>query len=432
MGKRTKKMKKCTKKTEKCERVSCSLPEGIIYEILQRLPVKSLCRFKSVSKLWLSIISDPQFIASRARPKLVISIPEFSYYEKRVGGLMFTVDYPKETREEAEQGQPQLLIPKFHGLVLNGGAIYTRASQALGGLVCLGFGSEVVICNPITGEAISPCTPHRSCSDGNYHKNHFGYEPFDKKYKVLKTWEDKRTGRGSSFVITLGEEREWRKLDDYYSPSHCVYQGQDSLASGGFCINGVIYYISYCREPILGQFWFHLIGFDLKSETFKAIRIPNQIGGQPLYIKESRGGWVSIVILPSIYDENFNEIEDDDRKIEFYTLKDKDLSIRSWSYECFPVPAEWRRIVVNEYLAGTSHKGEFLFVPKIDCGRLKLYFYEAETGNMRHTELQGLLEYEYPENCVKSLIRVCDHIDVLSSPKGFRTSNRHFTDNIFR
>ncbi|PKI78906.1 hypothetical protein CRG98_000679 [Punica granatum] len=44
---------------------NCSLlPQEIIYEILLRLPVQSLCRFRCVSPLGRSIISDPHFISS--------------------------------------------------------------------------------------------------------------------------------------------------------------------------------------------------------------------------------------------------------------------------------------------------------------------------------------------------------------------------------
>ncbi|KAM5576961.1 F-box/kelch-repeat protein [Rosa sericea] len=37
------------------------IPEDIMVDILSRLPVKSLCRFRCVSKRWRSIVSDPQF-----------------------------------------------------------------------------------------------------------------------------------------------------------------------------------------------------------------------------------------------------------------------------------------------------------------------------------------------------------------------------------
>ncbi|XP_058211731.1 F-box protein CPR1-like [Rhododendron vialii] len=40
------------------------VPGQIVYDILSRLPVKSLCRFKLVSKSWLALITDPEFVKS--------------------------------------------------------------------------------------------------------------------------------------------------------------------------------------------------------------------------------------------------------------------------------------------------------------------------------------------------------------------------------
>lgn len=44
-----------------------SLPPGAIFDILTRLPVKPLCRFRCVSKQWRVLISEPAFVASRRR-----------------------------------------------------------------------------------------------------------------------------------------------------------------------------------------------------------------------------------------------------------------------------------------------------------------------------------------------------------------------------
>ncbi|KAG4401855.1 hypothetical protein GLYMA_02G079600v4 [Glycine max] len=47
---------------------SVFLPQELIIEILLRLPVKSLVRFKCVCRLWLSLISDPSFAISHFEP----------------------------------------------------------------------------------------------------------------------------------------------------------------------------------------------------------------------------------------------------------------------------------------------------------------------------------------------------------------------------
>ncbi|RLN25114.1 hypothetical protein C2845_PM07G13050 [Panicum miliaceum] len=42
-----------------------SLPEDIIFDVLARLPVKTLCRLRCVSKGWRALISDPTFAAAQ-------------------------------------------------------------------------------------------------------------------------------------------------------------------------------------------------------------------------------------------------------------------------------------------------------------------------------------------------------------------------------
>jgi hypothetical protein len=40
------------------------IPDGVLMEILLRLPLKSIFKFKCVSKRWLSVISDPYLVTS--------------------------------------------------------------------------------------------------------------------------------------------------------------------------------------------------------------------------------------------------------------------------------------------------------------------------------------------------------------------------------
>ncbi|CAN6213391.1 unnamed protein product [Urochloa humidicola] len=48
----------CSKKTASAVG---DIPEGPLMEILSRVPAKSICRFKCVSKAWLDLITDPQY-----------------------------------------------------------------------------------------------------------------------------------------------------------------------------------------------------------------------------------------------------------------------------------------------------------------------------------------------------------------------------------
>ncbi|CAN6216065.1 unnamed protein product [Urochloa humidicola] len=53
------------KKTKHGGAVGISLPDDVIFDVLSWLPVRSLCRFRCVSKAWRALISDPAFAATQ-------------------------------------------------------------------------------------------------------------------------------------------------------------------------------------------------------------------------------------------------------------------------------------------------------------------------------------------------------------------------------
>ncbi|WVZ95758.1 hypothetical protein U9M48_041482 [Paspalum notatum var. saurae] len=68
--------------------VAAGLPDDPLVEILSRVPAKSLCRFKCVSKAWRGLINDPLH-----RKKLPHAMEGLFFWPKRLGGSDSDVDH---------------------------------------------------------------------------------------------------------------------------------------------------------------------------------------------------------------------------------------------------------------------------------------------------------------------------------------------------
>ncbi|TXG71268.1 hypothetical protein EZV62_006203 [Acer yangbiense] len=72
------------------------LPPEMIVSILSILPVKSLCRFKCVSKSWLALISDSRFVkmhlTKTQRENLFIDADNRSFYSVDLESITYDVD----------------------------------------------------------------------------------------------------------------------------------------------------------------------------------------------------------------------------------------------------------------------------------------------------------------------------------------------------
>ncbi|XP_058185588.1 putative F-box protein At1g47790 [Rhododendron vialii] len=153
-----------------------SMPEDVLMLILSRFPVKTLLRFKSVSKHWYSLIQNPIFISlhnnsNRSRKNESLLVKRFLEKDS-VPTLSLVSD---ETH--------------FHDLCIPFASPQVRHLHLLGssnGIVCLGDSSstEYVLWNPAMREFRAlPQPPYHTWRTTNLG---FAFDPKTDDYKVLR------------------------------------------------------------------------------------------------------------------------------------------------------------------------------------------------------------------------------------------------------
>uniref|UniRef100_A0A5B7AAN1 F-box domain-containing protein n=1 Tax=Davidia involucrata TaxID=16924 RepID=A0A5B7AAN1_DAVIN len=91
------------------------IPAEIVNNILSRLPVKSILRFKSVCKPWLSLLSDPKFCFSIERHRVVVSATSRS---KRSFSFHSIDDASVKELPNPWKGRSFLIFGSCNGLLL--------------------------------------------------------------------------------------------------------------------------------------------------------------------------------------------------------------------------------------------------------------------------------------------------------------------------
>ncbi|XP_024012273.1 putative F-box protein At1g31000 [Eutrema salsugineum] len=235
-------MEKNPRETEE-RRNSDSLPLDMLFDILLRLPAKSVARLVGVSKLFATIIRSKDFTrAFRLRS---------SKQKQRI--LLAFTELDKEKGRENCMACP---APDIR---------YDRP-ECVHGLVSFVYGGEQVICNPSTGISITlPLVKSRRVL-----KRYLGYDPVDGQFKVLCVTEpifstDMRVAASECVVFTLGsssssshdQNSSWRKIE--CSSPH-------RPRSNGVCINGVLYYYANMGTRTMERP--SLVRFQVRSEDF--------------------------------------------------------------------------------------------------------------------------------------------------------------------
>ncbi|XP_021749056.1 F-box/kelch-repeat protein At3g23880-like [Chenopodium quinoa] len=243
--------------------IPATLPDHLIVEeILQRLPVKTLVRFKSVSKFWFCIISSPEFAKkhlnrtsdnnefillnslyySRSYKFLSLPYDESSNLKSPIE-MNFTLDIPSRQQLQTEKGRVVDLVGSCNGLVCLSCLSYPTI------ILCYQF---LVICNPATHQYHEINNPSSTIF---YYW--FGYIPSIDDYKIFAA-----STTSLEFYVYSLSTGEWNVLSHtdtvfrYFKPELVPLQT---------AVDDILYWSIVVSHRKIR----HIIGVDIVNLNFK-------------------------------------------------------------------------------------------------------------------------------------------------------------------
>ncbi|KAL7220572.1 hypothetical protein ACSBR2_013452 [Camellia fascicularis] len=263
------------------------LPEELIGEVLCRLPVKSLCRFKSVSHSWYSLISDPHFAqthftkTTNKMPNRLILISDFH--------TLFSVDYSAQIPVATELNFPSVEDESYD--------VWSEILCSCNGLVLALNESDFdkYLLNPSTGESKKmPESPFALDSVNAYNLCGLGYDSTTDDYKVVMLSfygggvddESGATTETNTIVSVYSLKSDsWRKIQGS-SYLHCVAD------SPGVYLNGCVHWLAQRGSDYFSV----IVAFDLGNETFREFLPPPFVNNAelPCFYPAVLGGYLCL------------------------------------------------------------------------------------------------------------------------------------------
>ncbi|OEL14725.1 hypothetical protein BAE44_0024255 [Dichanthelium oligosanthes] len=267
-----------------------AIPEDILVtEVLARLPVRSLLRFRSVCRSWRAAIDDPSFVRrhlqlSRGRTSSVLDVPCEPRLEDYWGEARSKeLEFRRIRHGVRRQGETAAVTAELmHAMVWPA----NRVTAVMDPVHCDGMvlvptaSGELFVCNPATREfvALPPGSP------GVQEAVAFGFDPCSNAYKVARIFvrqtefdepdesdsDDEGGGRWEidgigNEVFTLGAG-SWEPTDD---PPYYVAPIRPICTRGAFYWTAVVG-AGCADDPPPTE----LLRFCLRDETFTVVPNP--------------------------------------------------------------------------------------------------------------------------------------------------------------
>ncbi|XP_010495038.1 PREDICTED: F-box protein At1g30790-like [Camelina sativa] len=324
----------------------------LVVEILSRMPVKSLMKFKCLSKEFSRIIHSRNFVdsclsCSSSRSRLL-----FFFRNSKTNTLVFF---------SAPHRSTCAIAPTRHDMIFRGGVNVSFTSPPVRGLMLCAIGhNQLFICNPATRQTLSlPQNLMLVERDNLTELLILGYDPIFDQFKVLCIW-DYPNARPSTYlqfwVLTVGQDGNmWRKIQGM--PPHLYpVTSSHTCGHGGICINGVLYFKAYSCTPSRHHLTLtkHVVSFDLNTEVFSLVKPNDHLCWVSRLIDfQGKLAFISRVKM--------------DCTVEFCILENKE----EWSSKVFHLP--WTQSYSKDYMKTSAsvlgiHDGDIVFTPQGELG----------------------------------------------------------------
>ncbi|KAL9294127.1 putative F-box domain-containing protein [Arabidopsis thaliana] len=373
------------------------IPLDLQISTLLRLPVKSLLRFRCVSKLWSSITTSQYFkkqhlnTSSSAPPRLLIAFQDFN------GKKLMLVSSPNPCVSSSSSSSSSCCVPykDLNVFKINGKLVY----NAVRGLICISRLS-MGICNPSTRQLqFFPQLKYKEDPKLFTCPNYFvGYDSIEDQYKVLAI--DRFHLRMEHKILLLGREEAWREAP-------CVACPHVSHTSGLY-MNGTLYYGASRTDIDPRNNNSVIVSFDVRLETFKFINVPSKVlpmGYENMWLAER---WRNLTDKTLINYKGKIGVVENARQGSFRMWVVEDAEKEEWSMNTFYLPQSADGLDFN--IMDTFYTGEICLVPKELTDPFSLFYYNLEKNSMRNVIIEGLPVCKL-KRAQKISVTVSDHYE---------------------
>ncbi|KAJ4965911.1 hypothetical protein NE237_017760 [Protea cynaroides] len=281
------------------------LPSEIEDNILSRLPVKSLLRFRCVCKHWCNLVTNPYFIKMQLNRSN--QIKEGLKLVHAYGAEVYCIDVEAcrnqcvETRGQMKIKMHKELVLPFRDQFKN---LFWEVSGSCNGLLCLSTYDGLYLLNPATQEYKRLPYPKIRFSL-KLTVFGFGYSPRTDEYKVVMIIYYYRSEHSvhcdDVYVYTVGTNSSWRSIGG----TEYRIEGTENWFHYPYhhaLVNGAIHWmargkLSFSMAPI---------SFDFGDEKFRKLSLPKSFRQEdtthPMWLAELDG----FLSLYQCKVENFN------------------------------------------------------------------------------------------------------------------------------